>query len=77
MSSWLYTTNNDVISKPAASNDDEDDFELFGPIQKSPYSRCLELCDRIEKRIQREDILSVPTATCSGQFKTKSTVSNE
>ena len=71
--------NNTSISIPVPSKD-EDDFELFGPIKPTPsdtassqYDRCIQLCTQLENRIQQEDILAVPTATCSRQFKTKST----
>lgn len=69
--------NKNLVTKPASSNDDDDNFKLFTPVQKSQYAqyaRCLGLCDKIEGSIQREDILAFPTATSSGPFKTKSMV---
>jgi hypothetical protein len=66
--------NKNLVTKPASSNDDDDNFKLFTPLQKSQYARCLGLCDKIEGSIQPEDILAFPTATSSGPFKTKSMV---
>ena len=38
------------------------------------YARCTALCVEVMGKIGSEDILLVPTETCSAKFRTKSTV---